>query len=48
MCITSGKIKVEVYVTPEELIELGKFLKKKKSNDIQTADGGEETQGGNK
>jgi hypothetical protein len=33
MCATSGKIEVKLYVTPEELIELGKFLKKK-SGDI--------------
>jgi len=38
MCATSGKIKVELYVTPEELLELAKFLKKK-STDIQAFDG---------
>ena len=46
MCATSGKIKVELYVTPEELLELAKFLKKK-GNNVQTLDGGEETEGGN-
>jgi len=38
MCATSGKIKVELYLTPEELLELAKFLKKK-STDIQAFDG---------
>ena len=39
MCATSGKIKVEVYLTPEELILLGKLLKGKKDGDIQAFDG---------
>lgn len=39
MCMKSDKIKVELYVTPEELIELGKFLKKKSSGGTQTLDG---------
>lgn len=38
MCVTNGKIKVEVYLTPEELILLGKLLKDKK-DDIQAFDG---------
>ena len=38
MCATSGKIKVELYVTPEELLELAKFLKKDSDN-IQALDG---------
>jgi len=38
MCATSGKIKVELYVTPEEFLELAKFLKKK-NTDIQAFDG---------
>jgi len=46
MCATIGKIEVKLYVTPEELLELAKFLKKK-SNNVQTLDGGEETEGGN-
>lgn len=38
MCVTTNKIKVELYLTPEELIDLGKFLKKK-VGDIQAFDG---------
>jgi hypothetical protein len=29
MCVTSGKIKLELYVTPEELILIGEVLKDK-------------------
>jgi hypothetical protein len=38
MCLQNNKIEVKLYLTPEELIDLGKFLKKK-SADIQTLDG---------
>lgn len=47
MCVTTNKIKVELYLTPEELIDLGKFLKKKNVSLQSTEDGGEETEGGN-
>lgn len=47
MCTQSSKIKVEIYITPEELIQLGKFLKGKKNNVQSLNDGGEETEGGN-
>lgn len=43
----NGKIKVELYVTVDELALIAKALKGKKET-IQTADGGEETEGGNK
>lgn len=40
MCATNGKIKIEVYLTPEELILLAKLLKgKKDGGDIQAFDG---------
>lgn len=29
MCLSKGKIKVELELTPDELLELAKFLKKK-------------------
>lgn len=39
MCVTNGKIKVEVYLTPEELILLGKLLKGSGSVTVQALDG---------
>ena len=47
MCTSKDKIKVELYLTPEEIIELGKFLKKKSAVVVATTTGGEGNSGGN-
>jgi hypothetical protein len=49
MCLSKGKIKVELELTPDELIELGKFLKKKVAtvNTLTAKDEGGESGKGN-
>lgn len=51
MCVSKDKIKVELYLTPDELIDLGKFLKKKNvavvNASAKDGDGGESGKGGN-
>jgi hypothetical protein len=46
MCLSKGKIKVELELTPDELVELGKFLKKKVATVVASSTGGEGNSGG--
>lgn len=50
MCQNSNKVKVELYLTPEELIELGKFLKRQSNKSVTLSakdDGGDSGKGNN-
>lgn len=47
MCVSKDKIKVELYLTPDELIDLGKFLKKKNVAVVAQSTSGEGNSSGN-